>query len=219
VLPIKFPYVNVLCANHRVLAIKDMNYIFLLKHLDHGFQSHTRHGRLCLLRTCVLLCVGNDLETGWSSIQGVIISVLGIIFFSFIYRTGMNSSPLLVLPVPCLLNKPWTIDGDDCGAISGMNEWQGKPKYSEKPCRSVALSITDSTWLGPGSNPEGGNSGKPATNCLSYGTAVCGIKIQKEASKARQRLYSRNKTNKQTPWPLVRERTIPTDRPPLFDEI
>jgi hypothetical protein len=27
-----------------------------------------------------------------------------------------------------------------------------------------------------------------------------------------------NKNNKQTPWPLVRERTIPTDRPPL-DEI
>jgi hypothetical protein len=25
--------------------------------------------------------------------------------------------------------------------------------------------------------------------------------------------------NKQTPWPLVRERTIPTERPPLVDEI
>jgi hypothetical protein len=24
---------------------------------------------------------------------------------------------------------------------------------------------------------------------------------------------------KQTPWPLVREQTIPTDRPPLVDEI
>jgi hypothetical protein len=28
-----------------------------------------------------------------------------------------------------------------------------------------------------------------------------------------------NQPNKQTPWPLVRERTIPTDRPPLVDEI
>jgi hypothetical protein len=27
------------------------------------------------------------------------------------------------------------------------------------------------------------------------------------------------KKNKQTPWPLVRERTIPTDRQPLVDEI
>jgi hypothetical protein len=28
-----------------------------------------------------------------------------------------------------------------------------------------------------------------------------------------------NKKKKKTPWPLVRERTIPTDRPPLVDEI
>jgi hypothetical protein len=27
------------------------------------------------------------------------------------------------------------------------------------------------------------------------------------------------KKKQQTPWPLVRERTIPTDRPPLVDEI
>jgi hypothetical protein len=32
--------------------------------------------------------------------------------------------------------------------------------------------------------------------------------------------YKTNKqTNKQTPWTLVRERTIPTERPPLVDEI
>jgi hypothetical protein len=35
--------------------------------------------------------------------------------------------------------------GDDCGAISGMNDWQGKPKYSEKTCTSDALSTTDPT--------------------------------------------------------------------------
>jgi hypothetical protein len=28
-----------------------------------------------------------------------------------------------------------------------------------------------------------------------------------------------NHKNKQTPWPLVRERTIPTERPPLVHEI
>jgi hypothetical protein len=27
------------------------------------------------------------------------------------------------------------------------------------------------------------------------------------------------RNTKQTPWPLVRKRTIPTDRPPLVDEI
>jgi hypothetical protein len=41
------------------------------------------------------------------------------------------------------------IDGDDCGAISGINEWQGKPKYSEKTCTSDALSATDPTLLEP----------------------------------------------------------------------
>jgi hypothetical protein len=29
----------------------------------------------------------------------------------------------------------------------------------------------------------------------------------------------KKKNKQQTPWPLVRERTIPTDRPPLVDEI
>jgi hypothetical protein len=35
----------------------------------------------------------------------------------------------------------------------------------------------------------------------------------------RPEFYKLENTNKQTPWPLVRERTIPTDRPPVVDEI
>jgi hypothetical protein len=35
------------------------------------------------------------------------------------------------------------IDGDDCGGISGMNDWKGKLKYSEKTCSSVSLSTID----------------------------------------------------------------------------
>jgi hypothetical protein len=37
-------------------------------------------------------------------------------------------------------NRSTQIDGDDCGASDGMNEWQGKPNYSKKTllrCRSV----------------------------------------------------------------------------------
>jgi hypothetical protein len=36
-----------------------------------------------------------------------------------------------------------------------------------------------------------------------------------------QEISDQNKQNKtkQTPWPLVRERNIPTERPPLVDEI
>jgi hypothetical protein len=34
-----------------------------------------------------------------------------------------------------------------------------------------------------------------------------------------RRYLVRETNNKQTPWPLARKRTIPTERPPLFDEI
>jgi hypothetical protein len=44
-------------------------------------------------------------------------------------------------------------------------DWQGKPKYSEKACPSATLSTTN-----PTSN-LGRRGGKPATNRLSYGAA------------------------------------------------
>jgi hypothetical protein len=49
-------------------------------------------------------------------------------------------------------------------------DWQGKPKYSEKTCPSATLSTTNPTWPDLGSNP-GRRGGKAATNRLSYGTA------------------------------------------------
>jgi hypothetical protein len=51
------------------------------------------------------------------------------------------------------------------------DDWQGKPKYSEKICPSATLSTTNPTWPDLGSNP-GRRGGKPATNSLSYGTAI-----------------------------------------------
>jgi hypothetical protein len=47
-------------------------------------------------------------------------------------------------------------------------DWQGKPKYSEKTCPSDTLSTTFPNWPDQGSNP-GRRCGKPATNRLSYG--------------------------------------------------
>jgi hypothetical protein len=47
------------------------------------------------------------------------------------------------------------------------DEWQGKPKYSEKTCPDATLSITNPTWLNPGRR-----GGKPATNRFSYGAAT-----------------------------------------------
>jgi hypothetical protein len=49
-------------------------------------------------------------------------------------------------------------------------DWQRKPKYSEKTGLSATLSTTDPTWPDPGSN-SGRRGGKPATNRLSYGAA------------------------------------------------
>jgi hypothetical protein len=49
-------------------------------------------------------------------------------------------------------------------------DWQGKPKYSEKTCSNATLSTTNPTWLDLWSNP-GRRGGKAATNRLSYGTA------------------------------------------------
>jgi hypothetical protein len=50
-------------------------------------------------------------------------------------------------------------------------DWQGKPKYSEKTCPSATMSTTNPTWPNPGSNP-GLRDGKPASNRLSYGAAL-----------------------------------------------
>jgi hypothetical protein len=54
--------------------------------------------------------------------------------------------------------------------IRWNEDWQGKPKYSEKPFPSATLSTTNPTWPDPGSNP-GRRGGKPATNRLSHGAA------------------------------------------------
>jgi hypothetical protein len=57
---------------------------------------------------------------------------------------------------------------DDCGAISGINEWQGKPKYLETSCSSGALFAA---LLDEGSSPVR-RGGKPETTHLSYDTAA-----------------------------------------------
>jgi hypothetical protein len=53
------------------------------------------------------------------------------------------------------------------------DDWQGKPKFSEKTCPSAALSTTNSTCC-PDANPDR-RGGKPATNPLSYVTALARV--------------------------------------------
>jgi hypothetical protein len=88
----------------------------------------------------------------------------------FIYGVGVEPSPLLLLPFISLLYQSWMINCYDCGAVSGINDWQGKLEYSDKTYPSVALSTPDPTWLDLGCC-----SGKPATNCRSYSTAIMKI--------------------------------------------
>jgi hypothetical protein len=45
-------------------------------------------------------------------------------------------------------------------------DWQGKPKYSEKTCPNATLPTTNPTWL-----DRGHRGGKPGTNRLSYSAA------------------------------------------------
>jgi hypothetical protein len=65
---------------------------------------------------------------------------------------------------------PFLVDADDCGAISGMNEWQRKIEVLAKFLPHGALSTTDPTILTQGSNPDR-HGGNPATKRLTYGTA------------------------------------------------
>jgi hypothetical protein len=56
------------------------------------------------------------------------------------------------------------------GIIWLNEDWQRKPKYSEKTCPITTLSTTNPTLPNPGANPDR-RGGKLATNRLSYGAA------------------------------------------------
>jgi hypothetical protein len=68
-----------------------------------------------------------------------------IIYYLSIDGAGVEPNPLLLQPFIGLLHQPWMTDDDYCGVIIGINEWQGKSKYSEKTYPSAPLSIRDST--------------------------------------------------------------------------
>jgi hypothetical protein len=53
-------------------------------------------------------------------------------FISLSLVAGVVPTPLLLRPVIGLLYQPRMTDNDDSGGIAGMNDWQKKPKYSEK---------------------------------------------------------------------------------------
>jgi hypothetical protein len=57
---------------------------------------------------------------------------------------GAEPNPLLLRPLIGVLKQTRKIYAGDCRAISGINGWQGKPKYSEKTCpRCRVVSAAD----------------------------------------------------------------------------
>jgi hypothetical protein len=104
---------------------------------------------------------------GWSHRSFYCIFISIIIFFSFSGWGEIESTWYVghCWPIVQAPDDRWWLWS------SRWNEdWQGKPKYSEKTCPSASLSTTDPTWSDLGSNP-GRRGGKPATNRLSYGPA------------------------------------------------
>jgi hypothetical protein len=49
-------------ADHSGLAVWDVSCLRLLECWDRGFESHSRHGCLCVYSVCVVLCVGSGLR-------------------------------------------------------------------------------------------------------------------------------------------------------------
>jgi hypothetical protein len=78
--------------------------------------------------------------------------VRSIVYYLFIYLTaGVEPSPQLLWPLIGLLYQPWKVYGNDCEAIGGINNCQGKLKYWEKSFPGAVFSTTDRSWLDTGS--------------------------------------------------------------------
>jgi hypothetical protein len=108
------------------------------------------------------------------------------VIFPFILVVGLQI-PLIILislsevrlnPLDTsTTNRPIVPAPDDrrVWSIPWNENWQGKPKYSEKPCPSATVSIINPTCLDLGST-VGCRGGKPVTNPLSYDTARSSFK-------------------------------------------
>jgi hypothetical protein len=62
-------------------------------------------------------------------------------------------------------------DGGECGVISEINEWHGKPKYSEKTCR-VPLCPPEVPHVLTRARTRVSAVGTRRRTILSYGTAI-----------------------------------------------
>jgi hypothetical protein len=110
-----------------------------------------------------------SLSVEFSVLLNQIVSLQGTLpLFLSIYWAGMEPSPLLLRPLISLLYQPRMIH-DDCGAINVTDDWQGKPKHSEKTCRRAAVFTTNPTWPEPRSNPGHLGGNRPLTALATAG--------------------------------------------------
>jgi hypothetical protein len=86
------------------------------------------------------------------------------------FLSGVRQSPLVTAATTGLLYQPQMIDDGDCGVIGGIKIGMGN-RSTRKTYPSATLSTINPTWPDPSYN-LGRRGGNPATNCLSYGTAI-----------------------------------------------
>jgi hypothetical protein len=122
-----------------------------------------KNGRLCLRQGCAeIYAFCND-----SSSIAVIEKSCKFFFLICIVGGGVQTGS--TRHVGHLLAY-YTCPGWLWGWRIWWNEWQVKPKYSEKTCPDATLFTTNPTWPDPGLNP-GRRGGKPETNRFSYGVS------------------------------------------------
>jgi hypothetical protein len=63
----------------------------------------------------------------------------------FMCMAEVEPSPMLLRSFIGLLYQPWTLDGDDCGAIGGMNECKRETEVLGGTCPTVTLCTTNPT--------------------------------------------------------------------------
>jgi hypothetical protein len=101
-------------------------------------------------------------------VQITLVYIILIIIIIIIIISGVGLSPLGTAATSGLLYKPQMRDEGWLWSNWWNEDWQGKPKYSEKTCPSATLSNTNPTRPDPGLKP----GRQPATNHLSYGAAL-----------------------------------------------
>jgi hypothetical protein len=117
-------------------------------------------------RSCLVVGLWKDWDVNLHRYNKCTANVSKVqVLLLLLFLVGWDWVHLVLRQLPALDNRWWWL-----WSIWWNEDFQGKPKYSEKTCPSATLSTTNLTWPDQGSNP-GDRGWKPATNRLSYGKA------------------------------------------------